>query len=296
MALTALASVRRKLTDTFGDDFLSWFDRSYILDWFVASAAWLVASYIKTLPPFEREFDRHDPLIDHSHKHNQVGSNFNWTISFIIPLAAVVTVGCLRRSAIEIHHGCLALWADRGFNSLITEFLKNRVGRLRPDFLARCKWDKDTKACTGDLDSLLDGRKSFPSGHSSTAFSGMTFLFLFISGMTGAWCLSQPARARSLMASKLARMALSLAPLAYATWVAVTRRHHKEDVIVGSIIGATTATVCYLIYWPNPFAARTSNLTGSTRAKVVYTDTDTSGNEYGYELTGMEHTDGVQPV
>ena len=33
------------------------------------------------------------------------------------------------------------------------------------------------------------------------------------------------------------------------------KRHHKEDVIVGSLIGIFSGTICYLLYWPSPFSA-----------------------------------------
>jgi diacylglycerol diphosphate phosphatase/phosphatidate phosphatase len=56
----------------------------------------------------------------------------------------------------------------RGLTRLITEYFKHRVGkgrfgsiflpfsdtaqgRLRPDFLARCKWDKVTELCAGSV-------------------------------------------------------------------------------------------------------------------------------------------------
>ncbi len=36
----------------------------------------------------------------------------------------------------------------------------------------------------------------------------------------------------------------------------LTQRHHKEDVIVGSIIGILCGSISYLIYWPNPLLSR----------------------------------------
>jgi hypothetical protein len=33
------------------------------------------------------------------------------------------------------------------------------------------------------------------------------------------------------------------------------QRHHKEDVIVGSLIGILSALVVYLTFWPSPFSA-----------------------------------------
>ena len=116
------------------------------------------------------------------------------------------------------------------------------TGRLRPDFLARCKWSNHLKACSGyshmftndltnemlnilyrKLDKVMEGRRSFPSGHSSTAFCGMVFLSLCLAGLTGAWCLSQPAPPRSFLGSRIARISLTLLPVGFATWVAISR-------------------------------------------------------------------------
>lgn len=72
------------------------------------------------------------------------------------------------------------------------------------------------------LDSILDGRRSFPSGHSSIAFASMMFLSLWIAGATGAWRLTEPVPS-GFHRSKFGRVFLSLVPLVFATWVAVSR-------------------------------------------------------------------------
>ena len=75
-----------------------------------------------------------------------------------------------------------------------------------------------------------------------------------------------------------------------------TQRHHKEDVIVGSLIGAVSATICYLIYWPNPFSPQPHG------PRVVYDSTLSESNRappvdrYGYELTGMGNEHAEQSV
>lgn len=141
----------------------------------------------------------------------------------------------------------------------------------------------------------------------------MVYLSLWLAGMTGAWCFSHPAPARSILGSRIARLSLTLLPVAFATWVAVSRiedyvcdsshpirvdcsncvqRHHKEDVIVGSLIGTLTATASYLIYWPSPFLFRVTDLDrGAIRPRNVYSDEEPSGtkNDYDYELAGVHH-------
>ncbi|KAI0629382.1 lipid phosphate phosphatase 1 [Trametes polyzona] len=261
---------------------------------------WLAGSVIKETPPYERDFSTKDSLIDHKHRPSQIGGTLNWLVAFGTPAIVMVTVGVLRRAPNDVHHSVLGLYLTGALNTLITEFLKNRVGRLRPDFLSRCKWDKELKACTGNLDKVIDGRRSFPSGHSSTAFAGMVFFSLWIAGATGAWRLTETVPS-GFHRSKIARLSLSLAPLFYATWVAISRvedyRHHKEDVIVGSLIGTACATICYLIYWPNPFTAQ------DHAASTVY-DTALSDptrmpsrqDRYGYELAGLANERAEQSV
>jgi diacylglycerol diphosphate phosphatase / phosphatidate phosphatase len=81
---------------------------------------------------------------------------------------------------------------------------------------------------------IMEGRRSFPSGHSSTAFAGMVFLSLFLAGLTHAWCFNQPSQGRNLLSSRLARLCISLLPIAWATWVAVSRL--EDYVCLGSLL------------------------------------------------------------
>lgn len=93
--------------------------------------------------------------------------------------------------------GVVATGTSIGLGISVTMILKIQVGRLRPDFITRCVVDKakadamdianfqkyntivaEDYPCTGDSKAVTEGRKSFPSGHSS--FSSVT-VFLCIS-------------------------------------------------------------------------------------------------------------------
>lgn len=77
------------------------------------------------------------------------------------------------------------------------------------------------------------------------------------------------------------------------------QRHHKEDVIVGALIGIGCATTCYLIYWRSPLTPHHLIQDRSvTRARVVYTDDEAIGgtNSYNYELADAEHVHDLESV
>ena len=112
----------------------------------------------------------------------------------------------------------------------ITEVLKVSVGRHRPDYFSRCKPDpSDKKICTGDPDIINEGRKSFPSGHSSSSFYLMSYLSLF-------YLFNRHER-------RIQPHLFLLVVFSYLTaaLVAVTRlqnnKHHPTDILFGSLIG-----------------------------------------------------------
>lgn len=142
---------------------------------------------------------------------------------------------------------------------LTTEVLKVSVGRLRPDFQDRVRRfyctqpDHRGVACSGGevpLDDdpvkaqklLDDGRKSFPSGHSSTSFALATYAALATGGRF-VWGPDATA------ASRAAGIGAQAAALGLAGWVAWTRvddgRHNVSDVLTGAAIGTVFANIAY---------------------------------------------------
>jgi diacylglycerol diphosphate phosphatase/phosphatidate phosphatase len=100
--------------------------------------------------------------------------------------------------------------------------VKNAVGRPRPDLISRCKPAPttpqnvlvDISVCTEtDPHTLQDGWRSFPSGHSSFAFSGLGFLALFFAGQMHVF------RPRT----DLMKALLAVSPLLGAAMIAISR-------------------------------------------------------------------------
>ena len=90
--------------------------------------------------------------------------------------------------------------------------------------------------CNGDVHAAREGRKSFPSGHSSMAFAGMFYLSLYLAARLQPWAEPSSAPWRMLAAG---------APSAAAAWVGLTRirdyYHHWSDVFAGTLLGCAVA-------------------------------------------------------
>ncbi|DAA79216.1 TPA_exp: hypothetical protein A8136_3001 [Trichophyton benhamiae CBS 112371] len=184
-----------------------------------------------------------------------------WCIIYsgIFPLLAI-GIWCVlfRPGSHFVHVTLLGLIASLLVTIFITDIIKNAVGRPRPDLISRCKPEKGTPehtlvdhtVCTStDTHILNEGWRSFPSGHSSFAFSGLGYLSFFLTGQLRAW------RPRS----GLARLLVSLSPLLGALMIAISRiadyRHDVYDVCSGSIIGLGTAYLVYRCYYPSLWSA-----------------------------------------
>ena len=118
---------------------------------------------------------------------------------------------------------------------LVTNLIKITVGRPRPDFFGRCignhnlpptvstlQWEAGIVGgharCAGVDSAMYEAYMSFPSGHASLAFSGLSHL-------TWSVMYESYEAAQMPMTSKghpLVRYIIASAPLVLATWIAAT--------------------------------------------------------------------------
>ncbi|KAF2275879.1 PAP2-domain-containing protein [Westerdykella ornata] len=161
----------------------------------------------------------------------------------------------------ELNCGILGLGLSVMLAFTITGALKNAIGKPRPDLIDRCKvredWEntkiagdprwplRTIEICTQEDDKILqDGFKSFPSGHSSTAFAGLFYLSLYLAAKL------------HILDSKgeVWKAFVVLCPTLGAALVAGSRimdaRHHPFDVISGSLVGILVAWLSYRQYFP----------------------------------------------
>jgi len=136
-----------------------------------------------------------------------------------------------------------------------TNTIKNVVGRQRPSFFDLVNYAGYTTALDtgnynnyntattagslGDMSKVLltdnheiqDAQRSFPSGHASISFAGMSFLVGYFR-----WLLSVPKGKWFTL-----RAALSCAPLILSAFIAISRvrdrKHNPDDISIGTLLG-----------------------------------------------------------
>ncbi|CAI9754564.1 unnamed protein product [Fraxinus pennsylvanica] len=159
-----------------------------------------------------------------------------------------------KRDVYDLHYAVLGLLYSVLVTAVVTDSIKDAVGRPRPNFFYRCfpdgvgvydPLDGDVM-CTGDMKLVKEGYKSFPSGHSSWSFAGLGFLSWYLCGKIKVF----DGRGHA------AKLCIVLLPYLFATLVAISRVddywHHFTDVIAGSVIGILVSSFCYLQFFPFP--------------------------------------------
>ncbi|KAL8141835.1 LOW QUALITY PROTEIN: hypothetical protein V2J09_014867 [Rumex salicifolius] len=259
--------------------------RFHMHDWIVLLLLMIIEIILNVIEPFHR-FVGKNMMTDLSYplKSNTVPFWAVPLIGIVLPLVVFGAIYFRRRDVYDMHHAALddtiliesfkhpGILYSVLITGVITDAIKDGVGRPRPDFFWRCFpngtgiYDPVTLGvlCNGDPKVIKEGHKSFPSGHTSCCFVPklMFYILLYIrenrsfAGMVFlAWYLGGKVRVFDRK-GHIAKLCLVLLPLLVAALVGVSRVddywHHWQDVFGGAIIGTTVATFCYLQFFPYP--------------------------------------------
>lgn len=195
------------------------------LEWRIASPVLtMVIQLVFLVEPFHRMFFINNINLQYPHALvERVPVPWNIAYAGGIPfIVLIVWLLATKASLHKFHVTLLGFLISIFLTLFITDVIKNSVGRPRPDLISRCKPAAGTpkdilvniEVCTEtEHHTLHDGWRSFPSGHSSFAFSGLGFLALFFAGQMHVF------RPRT----DLSRALLAIAPLLGAAMIAISR-------------------------------------------------------------------------
>ncbi|CAK4032562.1 diacylglycerol pyrophosphate phosphatase 1 [Lecanosticta acicola] len=232
-------------------------EKSHALDYF--GLALLITAYLLVKffgEPFHSQFRLDDPRIQHPHAEvERVDIIWLFIYAALVPLLCLIAWALtLRPSVHKTHVTLLGLVISVILTLLLTDIFKDAIGRPRPDLIARCKPKPGTPkdhpitvdVCTEKRHHVLDdGWRSYPSGHSSFAFSGLGWLALLLASQL------HVLRPRA----NLATVILCMAPLVGAAMIAISRledyRHDVFDVVSGSTLGLAIAYFNWRRYYPS---------------------------------------------
>ncbi|XP_059451994.1 lipid phosphate phosphatase 2-like [Corylus avellana] len=230
--------------------------RIHMYDWLILLLLVVVDVILNLIEPFHR-FVGEGMLIDLKYplKGNTVPFWAVPIVAILLPFAVILIYYFIKKDVYDLHHAMMGLLFSVLITAVITDAIKDGVGRPRPDFFWRCfpdgkgVFDTTTRnvMCTGDKSVIKEGHKSFPSGHTSWSFAGLTFLAWYQAGKTRAFDRK----------GHVAKLCVVFSPILLAALVGVSRVddywHHWQDVFAGGLLGMTIASFCYLQFFPPPY-------------------------------------------
>lgn len=257
--------------------------RRYIPDWLCVGVLFVFFFLVaERSRPFNRQFKLSDPTIQHPFAVvERVSGPMCLILAATVPLVVMTVVTFVKHRNQKDHAwhvlqvSLLGSFLTVCIDGVVTDILKNWVGRPRPDFLARCgpiaTTPLDTfvgiNVCTAPLGerALVDGMRSTPSGHLSISFSAFLFLSM--------WLFGQFQLLRNVSTNPVYWYLFAFTPLLLAFYVALSRvqdyRHHFVDIILGGILGCTIAVVVYRKFFNSITGPKSHEIVGEEELPML---------------------------
>jgi len=198
-----------------------------------------------------------------------------WLAAFlasVIPIVIILLMQIRVRSFWDVNNAVIGLLYSLITAAVFQVFLKWLIGGLRPHFLAVCKPDISlasnapgvkgagyngagfgeiyytSEICTGDQKEINDSLESFPSGHTTAAFAGFVYLYLYLNAKLKVFSNYHPA-----MWKLIAIYAPILGAVLIGGALTIDEFHNWYDIVAGGTIGTVMAfsayRMCYAAIW-----------------------------------------------
>jgi len=257
------------------------FLKFYLADFLIGVVLAIIGAGFSTVGPYNRFFLERDASLSYPWvQAEEVPVSLLAVVSVVLPFILIVITqisifGSLKKfkevdrpSSTYTHYifmAWLSLAEACGINMFLTQAIKIFCGRKRPNFFAMCNYkgyrtalltnnftDYNANTVDGaigsmkncletDIATLNESQFSFPSGHSSLIFAGLTLLCLYWLHvvprhfMKGQFGTPSPVRFLPI------KMSCMIALMISASFVAGTRTrdywHNFDDILAGAVLG-----------------------------------------------------------
>mmetsp|Transcript_9332 Transcript_9332/g.16078 ORF Transcript_9332/g.16078 Transcript_9332/m.16078 type:complete len:284 (-) Transcript_9332:836-1687(-) len=249
----------------------------HIFNWVLLIALFALSFGVELLPKStDRWFQSDDPAIALDYKAKQLVTNLEMNIYIFVIVAVVYLVYTPLLKRLPQNNASARVcppitnsyhWLYRYYQGLalvmtIVEIGKYYADSLRPDFLDRCQLSSTAvpieatgrestysiSDCTGANHLVVDGRKSFPSGHAAYfLYAGVSLAFMFYTVHI------RPRRAAGDDVH-FHWFLWAAVPILFASIVIASRlgdhRHRVADLTTGAVLGVAAAAVCIAYIYP----------------------------------------------
>jgi len=178
-------------------------------------------------------------------------------LAVFVPVIVILFMQIRVRSFWDVNNGVIGLLYSLIAAAVFQVFIKWLIGGFRPHFLTVCKPDISlakgeynnagydgiyyTKVvCTGDKNEINDALESMPSGHTTAAFAGFVYLYLYLNAKLKVFSNYHPA-----MWKLIAIYAPLLGACLIGGALTIDEYHNWYDVLAGAVIGTVMAFSSY---------------------------------------------------
>ncbi|KAF2197204.1 PAP2-domain-containing protein [Delitschia confertaspora ATCC 74209] len=202
-------------------------------------------------------------------------------MAFFIPFVVFLIVQIRARSFWDVNNATIGLLYSLITAAVFQVFIKWLIGGLRPHFLAVCKPQVpiqgtqlgngfrsimyDRKICTGDKNEIDDSLESMPSGHTTAAFAGFVFLYLYLNAKLKVFANYHPA-----MWKLIAIYAPILGACLIGGALTIDEYHNWYDILAGAIIGTIMAFSAYRMVYASVWDFRFNHIPLLRHAPFTY--------------------------
>ncbi|WYZ38228.1 hypothetical protein EsH8_III_000142 [Colletotrichum jinshuiense] len=191
-----------------------------------------------------------------------------WLAAFlasVIPICIILLMQIRIRSFWDVNNAVIGLLYSLICAAVFQVFIKFLIGGLRPHFLEACQPDLSRvtssqggiartgysaagyqslyvtqEVCTGDPKEINDALESFPSGHTTAAFAGLGYLYLYLNAKFKVFSDYHPA---------MWKLIITYIPILGAVLIGgaltIDEFHNWYDIFAGAAIGIVFAFSSY---------------------------------------------------